>query len=98
MSLRGRAVGCYLLMRGKTRASGSLIGLYLNYGCMWYLWREAHEYFMSPFGIFLWGTALVCDLIYPFVFAEVRKTEDVLEDGSKMAGLDDYSANSKKWD
>ncbi|TVY18345.1 Terpene cyclase andB [Lachnellula arida] len=79
-----------------TRASGSLIGLYLNYGAMWYMWREAHEYFMSPFGIFLWGTALVCDLIYPFVFAEIRKTEEVLPDGRKVAGGNKIHANGKK--
>jgi hypothetical protein len=64
---------------------------------MWYLWREAHEYFMSPFGIFLWGTALVCDLIYPFVFAEVRRTEEVLPDGSKMAGTSESGTKGKKW-
>lgn len=38
---------------------------------------------MSPFGVFLWGTGLVCDLIYPFIFYEIRKTERVLPDGSK---------------
>lgn len=52
---------------------------------------------MSPFGVFLWGTALVCDLIYPFVFAEVRRTEEVLPDGSKMAGLSESGTDGKKW-
>jgi hypothetical protein len=63
---------------------------------MWFLWREAHEYFMSPFGVFLWGTALACDLVYPFVFAEVRKTEEVLPDGSKLAGGSKIHLNGKK--
>lgn len=63
---------------------------------MFYLWRDAHEYFMSPFGIFLWGTALVCDLVYPFVFAQVRKTEKILPDGSKVAGASSLNPNGKK--
>ena len=41
---------------------------------------------MSPFGIFLWGTGLVCDLIYPFVLYQVQKTEKVLLDGSRVRG------------
>ncbi len=65
---------------------GSITGLYLNYGCAWYFWREAHEYFMSPFGVFLWGTGLVCDLVYPFFFYQIRKTEKVLPDGSRVRG------------
>lgn len=68
-----------------TRTLGSMVGLYMNYGWAWYMWREAHEYFMSPFGIFLWGTGLVCDLIYPFAFAGIKKTEMVLLDGRKAA-------------
>ncbi|PVH75259.1 hypothetical protein DL98DRAFT_562445 [Cadophora sp. DSE1049] len=67
------------------RALGSLLGLHANYGWMWYFWREGHEYFMNPFSVFLWATALVADAVYPFAFAYVRKTEKVGPDGRKMA-------------
>ena len=63
----------------------------MNYGWAWYFWREAHEYFMSPFGVFLWVTGLVCDLIYPFVLYQVLKTEKVLPDGSRVRGDDNIS-------
>jgi hypothetical protein len=64
---------------------------------MWLYWREAHEYFMTPFAIFLWGSALVCDLIYPFVFYRIRKTERVLADGSKVpAGKVEFSNGKSK--
>lgn len=69
-----------------TRNLGSIIGLYFQYGWAWYYWREAHEYFMSSFGILLWGTGLACDLVYPFFFYHVRKTEKVLPDGTKTRG------------
>ncbi|KAH8812525.1 hypothetical protein F5884DRAFT_832161 [Xylogone sp. PMI_703] len=69
-----------------SRAIGSLAGLPLCYGWGWYFWREAHEYFMSPFSIFLWVTGLTCDLVYPFVLWQVRKSEKVLPDGRKVRG------------
>ncbi|KAH6669556.1 hypothetical protein B0J14DRAFT_546718 [Halenospora varia] len=78
-----------------SRTAGSIIGLYLNYAWMWYFWNEAHVYFMSPLGIFLWGTGLACDLIYPFVFAHFKKTERVLPDGSKVAGRPEFSSGRK---
>ena len=69
-----------------TRNLGSIIGMYMYYGWAYYYWKEAHEYFLSPFAIFLWCTGLVCDLIYPFVFYHIRKTEKVLPDGKKVRG------------
>jgi hypothetical protein len=51
------------------------------------------RYFMSPFSVVLWVTALICDLLYPFVFAEIRKSEKMLPDGRKVAG---DSVNSDK--
>jgi len=41
---------------------------------------------MSPFAIFLCGTALLCDLVYPFVLVSVKKTELVLPNGRKVSG------------
>lgn len=69
-----------------TRNLGSIIGFNVVFLYEWYIWREAHEYVMSPFGIFLWGTALVTDLVYPFYFSKIRKTEKRLPDGSKVRG------------
>jgi hypothetical protein len=67
-----------------TRTVGSITGLYCNYAWAWYFWREAHEYVMTPLAIFLCGTALLCDLIYPFVLASVKNTELLLPDGRKI--------------
>jgi hypothetical protein len=53
------------------------------------------RYFMSPFAVVLWGTALVCDLIYPFVFAQIRNSERVLPDGRKVAS-DSISVDKKR--
>jgi hypothetical protein len=50
---------------------------------------------MSPFAVVLWVTALISDLIYPFVFAQIRKSERVLPDGRKVAG--DNNVDKKKF-
>jgi hypothetical protein len=50
---------------------------------------------MSPFAVVLWVTALISDLIYPFVFAQIRKSERLLPDGRKVAG-DSISGNRKR--
>jgi hypothetical protein len=74
------------MIRRITRTFGSIAGLYCNYAWAWYFWREAHEYVMTPFAIFLCGTALLCDLAYPFVLVSVKKTELVLPNGRKVSG------------
>lgn len=66
---------------------GTFLGLHLCYAWMWYTWREGHEYVMNPFAVLMWITALVADLVYPFAFAAVRKTERVAPDGRKIAGI-----------
>jgi hypothetical protein len=53
---------------------------------MWYQWREAHEYVMSSLGILLWATSAIADLTYAFIFAKVKRTEQILPDGRKVAG------------
>lgn len=50
------------------------------------IYTDLIRYFMSSFSIVLWGTALLCDLIYPFLFAQIRKSERVLPDGRKIPG------------
>ena len=52
----------------------------------WYWWREANEYVMSPFAIFLCVIGFGCDLAYGAVLWQVKKTERVLEDGRKVRG------------
>jgi hypothetical protein len=49
---------------------------------------------MSPFAVVLWGTALISDLIYPFVFAQTKRSEKILPDGRKVAG-DSISGDKK---
>jgi hypothetical protein len=43
---------------------------------------------MSPFAVALWVTALICDLVYPIIFAQVRKTERLLPDGRRVVNID----------
>lgn len=50
---------------------------------------------MSPFAVVLWVTALISDLIYPFAFAQIRKSERVLPDGRKVAG-DNINVDKKR--
>ena len=74
---------------------GSMIGFNCVYGWEWIFWREAHEYVMSPFGVFLWATSTTCDLVYPFVLWRVQQTERVLSDGKKVSGIDKGSNKVK---
>ncbi|KAH7006758.1 hypothetical protein EDB80DRAFT_751546 [Ilyonectria destructans] len=67
------------------RFLGTLVGLNINYGWAWYTWTEAHGYFMSAPGVFLWGMTTICDIVYAIVFAQVRRNERVLPDGRKAA-------------
>lgn len=55
-------------------------------GLLWWYWPEAHGYWVSPFGIFLCGFSLVCDVAYPFVLWTVRQGEEVLPDGRLICG------------
>lgn len=68
------------------RTLGTICGMILCNGLLWWYWPAAHGYFLNPFGIFLSGTALMCDIIYPVVLYQVRKTEIVLADGRCVAG------------
>lgn len=79
-----------------TRTFGSIMGLYLNYGWAWWFWTEAHEYFVSPFALFLWVGGFVCDIVFAFVLWRVQGTERVLEDGRKEAGSASTGLQAKK--
>ncbi|KAK3496250.1 hypothetical protein B0T13DRAFT_400707 [Neurospora crassa] len=64
------------------RALGTLIGLVFANVFLWWFWPEAHGFVFSPFAVFLWGTSLVCDIMYPFVLWQVRRSEVLLPDGT----------------
>ena len=53
---------------------------------LWWYWPEAHGFFVHPFGVFLAITCTGCDVVYPFILAHVRKTEQRLPDGRLVAG------------
>ncbi|KAF7517723.1 hypothetical protein G7054_g13709 [Neopestalotiopsis clavispora] len=78
-----------------TRFIGTLCGMPLCNGLLWWYWPEAHGYFLNPFAIFLVVTAIGCDLIYLFVLYQVRKTERQLPDGRLVRG-DDLSVEKPK--
>lgn len=61
--------------------TGTVFGLGVNSVILWHWWPEAHGYFVNPLGMFICGTALLCDLLYPFVLWQVRQTEVILADG-----------------
>ena len=65
---------------------GSLFGLPITTGLLWYYWPEAHGFFLNPFGLFLIGASLACDAVYPFVLSRVRRSERELADGRLIRG------------
>ena len=69
-----------------TRTLGTITGPILGYLPMWWYWPEAHGYVVSGPAVLLWGPAILCDLIYPFVLHRVRQTERVLPDGRVARG------------
>ncbi|KUI67156.1 hypothetical protein VM1G_03029 [Cytospora mali] len=63
------------------RTTGTVFGMGVCNAILWHWWPEAHSYFVNPLGIFICGTALLCDLLYPFALWKVRRTEVILPDG-----------------
>lgn len=81
------------------RTLGTVSGLGLSSAVLWYWWPEAHGYFVNPFGIFILGTAVVTDLVYPFCLWKIRQTEVVLPGGrivSQEQGLQNSSPQKKE--
>ncbi|KAF2710064.1 hypothetical protein K504DRAFT_377707 [Pleomassaria siparia CBS 279.74] len=75
-----------------TRFFGSVMGLNGYYAYCWWVWPEAHAYFVNPFAVCLWTTWAMADLAYLVVLRSVRKTETVLGDGRKMSVRDVVAA------
>lgn len=58
-----------------SRFLGSAGGLNAYYGYCWWVWPEAHSYFMEPLSVFLWVTWMVADLGYLGVLWDVKRRE-----------------------
>lgn len=71
------------------RTIGTIFGMGVCNAILWYYWPEAHGFFLNPLGIFLCGTALLCDMVYPFALWQVRKTEVALPDG-RLVSLEQF--------
>ncbi|KAF2812242.1 uncharacterized protein BDZ99DRAFT_507581 [Mytilinidion resinicola] len=69
-----------------SRTIGSVVGAEAVWVSGWYFWPEGFPYVFNPFGVFIWATALACDLAYPILLWRIRKTERMLSDGSKASG------------
>lgn len=72
------------------------MGLPVTCGLLWWYWPEAHGFVWHPLGVFFIGTAVCCDVAYPFVLGHVQSTERVLADGSVAAADDEQAAAGKK--
>ena len=65
---------------------GSLLGMEFVNGLLWWYWPEAHGFFVNPLGVFLCATAVMCDLVYPYLLWKVRKSEQILPSGRIVRG------------
>jgi hypothetical protein len=83
--IRGHSGGASYVIWA-SRFLGSLCGLVAYYGYCWYVWPEAHEYFVNPLGVCLSATWVLADLVYVVVLWHVKRTEIVLRDGRKVSG------------
>lgn len=65
---------------------GTFLGLVLANVVLWRYWPEPHGFIVSLPGVLLWGTAMACDAVYPFLLWRVRRTEVVLPSGRVIRG------------
>ena len=63
---------------------GTVFGLVLNNLLMWWYWPAGYIWIVHPFAIFLWGMSIACDVVYPFLIWQVRRSEIRLPDGGLM--------------
>jgi hypothetical protein len=77
----GASYGIWLI-----RFLGSVAGLVAYYGYCWYVWPEAHRYFVNPVAVVMSGTWVTADLAYFVVLRRVKRTEVVLSDWRKVRG------------
>lgn len=65
---------------------GTFLGLVLANVVLWWYWPGPHGFIVSLPGVLLWGTAMACDAVYPFLLWRVRRTEVVLPSGRVIRG------------
>ncbi|KAG9256597.1 uncharacterized protein F5Z01DRAFT_671855 [Emericellopsis atlantica] len=70
------------------RFVGTMMGLPVTTLLLWWYWPEAHGFVLQPASCTIVGVTMICDLIYPFVLAQVQATEEVLPDGTVIAPWD----------
>jgi len=75
-----------------------VVGFHAVYFWLWYMWPEAHYYFMNPVAIVMWSTSILADIVFAVFFARFRTTEVVLPDGRKIAGGDAQAQRSSRQD
>jgi len=70
------------------RFVGTMMGLPVTTLLLWWHWPEAHGFVLQPASCTIVGVTMICDLIYPFVLAQVQATEEMLPDGTIIAPWD----------
>ncbi|KAM7210498.1 hypothetical protein V8F06_014124 [Rhypophila decipiens] len=69
-----------------SRFMGTVFGLVLDNLLMWWYWPDGYIWLVHPFAVFLWGTSIACDMVYPFILYQIRRSEIQLPDGSLRRG------------
>jgi hypothetical protein len=82
-----------LVIRGSSRGSsysiwasrfiGSVSGLTLNYGYVWWVWPEAHAYYINPIVVVMMVTWILADLGYLVVLCNVQRTDRTVDGKTK---------------
>lgn len=72
------------------------MGLPVTCGLLWWYWPEAHGFIFHPLSYIIMVPTFACDIAYPFLLAQVRKTETVLPNGMVIAGDGTATPKSKK--
>ncbi|OAQ97685.1 hypothetical protein LLEC1_05818 [Akanthomyces lecanii] len=77
------------------RFAGTLMGLPVTCGLLWWYWPEPHGFIFHPLSYIIMLPTFACDFAYPFLLAHVRKTEKVLPNGMVVAGGGDATGSKK---
>ncbi|KAI1816440.1 hypothetical protein GGS20DRAFT_538350 [Poronia punctata] len=71
------------------RFIGSIFGMGVANGLLWWYWPEAHAFWTSPLSIFLCGLSFLCDAAFGLVLRQVRKSERALPNGRLVSRRDE---------
>ncbi|TQV95185.1 PaxB protein [Cordyceps javanica] len=78
------------------RFAGTVMGLPVTCGLLWWYWPEPHGFIFHPLSYIIMVPTFACDIAYPFILAHVRRTEEVLPNGMVVAGGGDPTGSKKK--